>query len=189
MSFFPEEPQRPPRRSVDDSDRLVERNESLGTMPNELGVAVSISTAVLVLDQIAFAFDRFVVHDCGFVGELRVAHRDPRTGAVDQSLMDALRPGDQPDSDARFRIGLEYSDGRRGYHPLGSADADIDLHMTAAGGSSTYLDVALWIHPLPSPGPMTLHLHWPAGNVNDEQIRIDPTPILDAASHATRLWA
>ncbi len=96
---------------------LVERSELLGKLPNELGVPVAVPDALLVLDHLGLAFDSFVVHDCGFNARLRIALREPTISGGGRALPDAMfSPPDSPQSHGRFLVGLELSDGRRGYH-------------------------------------------------------------------------
>lgn len=117
MSFFPPQQRRSPRAVAPDvEDRRVERSPEVGRFPNELGVPVSVPSAVMVFEQIASAFDEYRVFPDGFFMTMRVLHRDPTVDGFDRRISDSL--SNDPDRvpwGAELMLGLEMVDGRKGY--------------------------------------------------------------------------
>lgn len=160
----------------------------IGVFPNELGVPVSIQGAVMVFDQIAFAFDQYRVFPEGFLVMMRILQRDPTVDGFDRRIPRSLS-GDPEMAPAEgpLMLGLEFSDGRKGYiDSLGVQDADFSFGMRGGGGGSDAASYRLWVRATPAPA-MVVHLCWSGGGLDETQLRIDSRTLVEAANADTTI--
>jgi hypothetical protein len=97
-------------------------------------------------------------------------------------------------SEARPRIGLLFSDGRRGAN-IGhlrrayqrGTDA-LTLAPDGGRGSRTHISQSIYIRPLPPPGPLTLITAWPERGVPETRVSLDGTGIRSHGQEAISIW-
>lgn len=188
MLFASQAPEVTDQPQPERDDRPVERDPATGVFPNELGVAVSIPGAVMVFDQIAFAFDQYRVFAEGFMVMMRILQRNPTFDGFDRRIPHSLS-GDPElvPAGGHLMLGLELSDGRKGYiDSLGVVDADFSLGMQGGGGTADAASYRLWVRAAPA-SEMVVHLSWPGGGLAEAQLRIDSRSLVDAANVDTTI--
>jgi hypothetical protein len=91
-----------------------------------------------------------------------------------------------------LRLGILYSDGRRGAVNGWPADAgDFEAVMVmpgSSGGSDRRWDGKFWVHPLPPEGPVTIVAAWLKHQVAETRVELDGDAIRAAAARAVTLW-
>ncbi|MEZ5409840.1 MAG: hypothetical protein R2761_17565 [Acidimicrobiales bacterium] len=169
-------------------DRPLERDDSVGQFPGEFGVPVSIPQAQIVYDDLAFAFDQFLVFDVGFFVTLRVLHRSPRVDSHYSDLVESFFGGpDRMAYSKRFRWGIQLADGRRGYGmPMQQSDADFAIGGRGGGGDSVMSEYRFWVHASPM-AEMTFFVGWPARGLAERSLLIDSSALVEASTVDTRI--
>jgi hypothetical protein len=94
-----------------------------------------------------------------------------------------------------LRLGVAFADGRKtelatfGAPPADPDPAtDVVLSLGGGGGSDRHTRRALWLWPLPPPGPLTVAARWPEAGIEEAVVALDTAPIRDAAARAIALW-
>ena len=180
MSFFPQEPEHDFRRQPE----LVDRLDPLsGNFPGYLGVPVSVEVEPIRTDRLAITLDQFRAFPEGFTADLLAIARPGHT--VDERGMNpdrSMGPG-------RMRIGLEFSDGRRGYLTRdmvhGGAFA---IRSRGGGGSPFQIRQRLWVHAVPAPGHMDLVIAWTDEELPESRLVIPADEIIGAISRVAPVW-
>ncbi len=113
-----------------------------------------------------------------------------------QQLTHNERYADSDDQGRRFRVGAVLPNGEQIKDSL-RAGADVSATrstLVRRGGSGgggawrhRYSD-ELWLHPLPSPGQLTLVLQWLALGIAETRLTVSATDLVRAADEATSLW-
>ncbi|MDI2131043.1 hypothetical protein [Yinghuangia seranimata] len=96
-----------------------------------------------------------------------------------------------PDSADGLRCGLRLSDGRRVTTLDGEQRGEADpltLTLSPHTGGAHHYDVDLHLSQLPTAGPLTLVVAWPAEGVPETAVELDATAVRDAAARAVEVW-
>lgn len=189
MSFFPsDDGALPPPALPEAEETPVERDEARGQFPGEFGVPVSIPQARIIFEEVALAFDQYLVFDAGFYVTLRVLQRAPMVDRHDRDLAESLFAGaDQMPYSKRFRWGIQLSDGRRGYGlPLEQSDADFAISGRSGGGDDVMARYRFWVHAVPT-AEMTIFVAWPARGLEERSLVVDGTALVEASVANTRV--
>jgi hypothetical protein len=106
------------------------------------------------------------------------------------------------------RLGVEFSDGRRGGDRAdlfpgaganwvamsrslapGAPPPQGPIVRPVGGGTGPHRGAAsFWVYPLPPAGELRVHVEWPARHVPELMVAIDVAPILAAAPRAVEVW-
>lgn len=189
MSFFPSDDGAPAPQAVPEAEgRPLERDDSVGQFPGEFGVSVSIPDARIVFDELALAFDQYLVFDVGFFVTLRVLQRAPGVDSQDRDLAESFfgGPHRMPYS-KRFRWGLQLSNGKRGYGlPIVQGEADFAIMGQGGGGDDVMSQYRFWVHAVPT-SEMTIFAAWPARGLDERSVVVDGSELVDASAVDTRV--
>ncbi len=178
MSFFPTEPTstaKPERGLV---DRWDPRS---GNFPGFLGIPVSVEVEPYRTDDFAFTMDQFRAFPEGFRAAMTVIAR-PGLRLHEDLEYPNRAPG-------RLRVGIEMSDGRRGYE-FDERSPGGDFFIWSRGRSSSPFRhrLRLWVHAIPPPGPMELVVTWPDVGLTEARVSIATEAIVGAISRAAPVW-
>jgi hypothetical protein len=181
MSFFPPEPE---SQAPNEPEMVDRRDPANGNFPGFLGTPVSIQVDPLRTDRLAITMDEFRAFPDGFNAALLVIARPGHT--VDER---AIHP-DRVMGPGRLRIGLEFSDGRRGYltrdpDPQGA----FAIRFRGGGGSQFRVRQRLWVHAIPAPGQMDLVVAWRDEGMPETRLGIPTDHIIDAIGRVAPVWA
>jgi hypothetical protein len=180
MSFFPPEPEPAPSSEPEMVDRWDPAN---GNFPGYLGVPVSMDVEPIRTERLAITLDRFRGFPGGFKAELIAIARPGHT--LDER---GMHP-DRTMGPGRLRIGLQFSDGRRGYSTRDIApQGAFAIRYRGGGGSPFQFRTRLWIHAVPSPGPMDLVVAWADEDLPETRLSIPTEGIIDAVSRVAPVW-
>ena len=154
-----------------------------GNFPGFLGVPVSVQGDSIRTDRVAITLDQFRAFPEGFKADLLAIARPGHT--LDDRGMHPERtmgPG-------RLRIGLEFSDGRRGYltrdiEPRGA----FPIRYHGGGGSPFRIRLRLWVHAVPPPGQMDLVVAWSDEGVPETRLGIPTGQIIEALGRVGPVW-
>lgn len=180
MSFFPPEPQQPaPIERV-----MVDRWDPVnGNFPGFLGLPVSIQVDPIRTNRLAITMDQFRAFPEGFKAELLAIARPGRT------LDDRGIHPERTMGPGRLRIGLEFSDGRRGYLTHGTEPRGaFPVRYHGGGGSPFRIRLRLWVHAVPAPGQMDLVVAWADEEVPETRLTIPTDQIVEAISLVSSVW-
>ena len=170
---------------------------------NELPAAVPVNAVLARTPDLAVALLSVNVHSTGVLLSLTFRNRGgtgsaPQGGWPSSGASGAWMSAHRPDSPDRWLLGVQYPDGRtastlsRSRRP-GTVGQSLDegqprlLGHGGGGGGRTY-NSALWLAPLPGPGPLTVVFAWPAMDIEELSIDLDTEPWRHAAMLVTPLW-
>lgn len=180
MSFFPPEPEATSRPEPEMVDR---RDPVSGNFPGYLGVPVSVEIEPIRTDRVAITMDQFRAFPEGFEAELLVIARPGHS--VDERGMNpdrSMGPG-------RLRIGLEFSDGRRGYLTRDMVHRSAFAIRSRGGGGSPFrIRQRLWVHAVPAPDHMDLVVAWADVGVPETRQTIPTDAIIRAIEGVGPVW-
>ncbi len=180
MSFFPPEPEPTSSRDAEMVDRWDPVN---GDFPGFLGVPVSIELEPIRTDRLAITMDQFRAFPEGFNADLLAIARPGHT--VDERGMNA----DRSMGPGRLRIGLEFSDGRRGYLTRDMVHRGaFAIRSRGGGGSPFQIRQRLWVHAVPAPGRMDLIVAWADEGVPETRLGVPADQIIDAIGRVGPIW-
>jgi hypothetical protein len=122
-------------------------------------------------------------------GETTLMRRRVITESVDQAQ----------DTEPFVQVEVVFADGRRASTRDENADSSWRLTepphppialstMADVGGQVPRNRVAVWIWPLPSPGPLTIAVEWSDAELLTTACEINATPIIDAGARSETLW-
>jgi hypothetical protein len=167
-----------------------------------LGAPTGIGALLAKTDRLAVAISNVMAYPNGFTFDLVIqgnptTPRDPMTHA--HPMMGGPRTRRGP------RVGFEFADGSRASEggpmpvpgrmmmmraqrdPAGIPTAPLLTSRGGGGGSDQY-SMRFWCFPLPPPGPMHVYLEWGDMDIDETEITLDATGIVDAAANAVTLW-
>ena len=187
MSFF--EPPPPPAER-----RPSHRPPPWHAAPeNELGVSVPVRLLLARTGEFALGLADVVAYSTGF--SLRLALRlHPKSELEPRVLMPQLHGFGPRSGDDQLRFGVEFSDGRRATNlgarrPPHEQEPEISLVPAGGGGGGgKSFNVGYWAYPLPSPGPVTVAVEWPARMVRETRHELDGDAIVEAGVGSEQLW-
>jgi hypothetical protein len=96
-----------------------------------------------------------------------------------------------------LRLGVQFSNGRKATSidhrawTHGSEDAPDNPVLVphgGGGGGRRSWERALWLWPLPPPGPLAFVCEWPSEGIDLARVETDSAVVLDAAKQAETLW-
>lgn len=180
MPFFPPEPE--PHAPVE--PEMVDRRDPVnGNFPGFLGDPVSLQVDPIRTDRLAITLDQFRAFPGGFKAELLAIARPGRT------LDDRGMHPERTMGAGRLRIGLEFSDGRRGYltrdiEPRGA----FPIRYHGGGGSPFQIRLRLWVQAVPAPEQMDLVVAWTDEGVPETRLAIPTDEIIDAIGRVAPVW-
>ncbi|MDQ8046241.1 MAG: hypothetical protein AAGC46_14870 [Solirubrobacteraceae bacterium] len=142
--------------------------------------------------DIALVLTTVTVYPTGLVFSVR-AVRHPEAEGFDHDLSGAMHAFSNPTSADRFRLGIEYADGRRatndfpggasGPHPPETVLRDLGGGGSADGAGATY-----WAWPIPADGDLEIVYAWPGRDVPEGRYTLDGATLRAAAAAATPVW-
>ena len=144
---------------------------------------MSVEVEPIRTDRLAITTDQFRAYPEGFNAELVAVARPGHT--LDER---GMHP-DRTMGPGRLRIGLEFSDGRRGYLTRDIApQGAFAIRYRGGGGSPFRIRMRLWIHAVPSPGPMDLGVAWADEELYETRLAIPTDGIIDAIERVGPIW-
>lgn len=154
-----------------------------GNFPGFLGVPVSVQVEPIRTDRLAITMDQFRAFPEGFKVELLAIARPGHT--IDDR---GMHP-DRPMGPGRLRIGLEFSDGRRGYLTRDMVHRGaFAIRYLGGGGSHFQIRLRLWVRAVPAPGHMDLVVAWADEEVPESRLVIPTDEIIEAISRVASIW-
>ena len=193
MSFFEPLPPPPPPREHRWAPPAWDR-PSEGTLP----AVVPVGEIVHRGDVVVVEIEHLRVYPNGFTIHLLIL-MNPH---LDQSTAGRLLIGGMgPAREHRFpRIGVRFPDGRTAGREAGfpgTFDGPKDEHgiptepvlrMVGGGGGSGGYHYSVWVFPLPTAGPVEVHVSLPSADPSESTVVIDGAEIRAAAERATIVW-
>lgn len=94
----------------------------------------------------------------------------------------------------RLLLGVEFADGRiatnagRDWLPQHLADDVPSLAHGGGGGSDRGVDLTMFLHPLPPPGPLAVLCSWPGREIPETRTELDATALRAAVEQVQVLW-
>ena len=163
---------------------MVDRWDPLnGSFPGYLGVPVSVDVEPIQTDRLAITLDQFRAFPEGFKADLLAIARPGHT--VDERGMNP----DRTMGPGRLRIGLEFSDGRRGYLTRDMVHRGaFAIRSRGGGGSPFQIRQRLWVHAEPAPGAMEFIIAWADEDVPETRLSIPTKDIIEAISRVGPIW-
>jgi hypothetical protein len=153
-----------------------------------VGAVVPLNAVVARNDNVVVTLELVRAYPNGFVlevGFLSNPRRPPEPNVMQRHL--EMMP----------RIGVRFSDGRRGtiapVHMSAARDQDglpteVVVAFHGGGGGSHGYHMSAWVHPLPSPGTLEVFFDAPASGIPETRVIVDGDAIRAAASAATVVW-
>jgi hypothetical protein len=97
------------------------------------------------------------------------------------------------DVEELFRFGVQLADGSKAVYeeatPFGDQEpAGPVLASAGGGGGGRSWNFAVWLWPLPPPGPLAFVVQWPAKGIPETWQQADAGSIREAAERAEVLW-
>lgn len=167
-------------------EQLADWQRRNGPPDHEAGVALAWSGVLGRGPELAVALTGAAVFSTGVRLDIAVRARTPRGGA---ELFHTVTGGAAgPD---RLLIGVELADGRvatsdgHGWPPDLAADAP-SLTQGGSSGGDRSVDLHLFLHPLPPPGPVAVVCSWPGRGI--PETRTEFTGAAEAADGVVQLW-
>lgn len=180
MSFFPPEPE---ARAPVEPEMVDRWDPANGNFPGVLGVPVSIPVEPVRTDRLAITMDQFRAFPEGFNADVLVIARPGHT--LDER---GIHP-DRVMGPGRLRIGLEFSDGRRGYVTRAIApQGAFAIRYRGGGGSPFRIRQRLWVHAIPAAGHMDLVVAWSDEGVSETRLGIPSDQIIAAVGRVRPVW-
>lgn len=177
-----------------DPEQLRAWQRRMSAPDNEVPAAVPISLLLGRTDDLAVALSGARVYSTGLSLDVAVRLRRSPSRVDGMGLHQAVLgfPGEQ--ADGRLLLGVEYADGRTaanvgaGAWPPGSDNDEPVLVPGGGGGGGRRYDHALWLSPLPGPGPLALLCAWPERGLPETRTVVDGDLLLVAARDVVVLW-
>jgi hypothetical protein len=186
MSFFGPPP--PPPEPSAEAYRLP---PWIGSPDNVLGAGVPLHLLLARTDDAAVAITGATAFPTGVSFDLAIRLREPRAHAdfLSPVLLRALGG----DVEELFRFGVQLADGSKAVYeeatPFGDQEpAGPVLASAGGGGGGRSWNFAVWLWPLPPPGPLTFVVQWPAKGIPETRQEADAGSIREAAERAEVLW-
>jgi hypothetical protein len=157
---------------------------------NEVPVALPMNTVLVRTDDVAAALVDLQVYTTGLSFTLIVRVRPAAAGRlpVGEALIGRAHPFAE-EGRARFLIGVEFSDGRRGSSlQMRDARAEIVFNQASSSSGDTGGEQTLWLSPLPPDGPLRLVVRCPEIGIPETSTELDGTAIRRAADGVVTLW-
>jgi hypothetical protein len=169
-----------------------------GTLPGVVGLEL----VVACTEKVAVCVGRLAAYPTGFELEL-VTMTSPDSEGLDPGLFGprATRRGpgrgDQGIPEGMLRFGVQFADGSKatntaiatGPPDFESEPAGPVLRTHGGGGGGGNWRQTMWVWPLPSGGPLTFVVEWPAAAIPLTRHEVDAQLILDAAKRAQVVFA
>ena len=112
-----------------------------------------------------------------------------RVAVPGEELFDAIDDtSNRPD---RLILAVEFADGRTTTtnQPVRHLAPDTpSLRLDGAWGSDRWIDLTMFLHPLPPPGPLTALCSWPGHGIATTRTVLDSTSAHTAAQQVQQLW-
>ena len=180
MSFFPPEPEPVTPAEPEMVDRL---DPLAGNFPGYLGVPVSLELDPIRTEHLAITMDHFRAFPGGFYATLITIAR-PGHMIEDRGI----HPG-RATGPGRLRIGLELSDGRRGYVMRDRVDGSaFAIAWRGSGGGPFRFRHQLWVRVVPPHGPMDLVVAWADEDLPETRLTIATDALIDAIGSVSPVW-
>ncbi len=163
---------------------------------------VALELVVARTETVAVCVRRLSAYPTGFELEL-VTMSSPDSDALDPGLFGpgAMRPrfgrDDQGIPEGMLRFGVQFADGSKATNTAMSAGPpDFEgepacpvLRTHGGGGGGGGWRQTMWVWPLPSAGPLTIVVEWPAAAIPLTRHELDAQLILDAAKRAQVIFS
>ena len=154
-----------------------------GNFPGYLGVPVAVEVEPIRTERLALTMGQFRAFPGGFKsGLITIARPGHSVSERGMNPQPEMGPG-------RLRLGLEFSDGRRGYPMFDRVQgAAFTIAHRGGGGSPFRIRNRLWIPAVPSPGPMDVVVAWADEGVPETRLSIPTKDIIEAISRVAPIW-
>lgn len=187
MAFFqppdvPEEPKEWP---------LVSLPDWAGPAHNVLGMPVGERAVLIHRPDLVIAVTSMVAFPNGVAFQLLIQGTDP---GIDETLFGPRRSRERTLSDEVLRFGVATADGTAASYSAWYAAEGADppaapyLRGGGGGGGAGRWEHGYWLWPLPPEGDFEFVCEWPALDVPETHVAVDPAPIRAAAARALTLW-
>lgn len=168
---------------------------------NEVPTAVPVNAVLGRGDDVAVAVIAAQAYTTGLSFVVAVRMRTEPRGVLRYRMHDLISGhwrGEDPATDQRLLLGVEYADGRtatnlgtRGW-PAGMGDDEGEeaavLRQIGGGGGGRSHDQAFWLTPLPPSGSLVFVCAWPAFGVPESHTAVDGASVAEAGSRVEVLW-
>jgi hypothetical protein len=181
--FFPPLPPAP-------KPRPTQQPEWWGPPSGALGRAVPIDDVLLARSaDVALVLSSIRAFSTGFSFQL---HAVARPGAELPEPLWSDREMRNADPERMLRLGIEFSDGRRGIDEPGWVRQDrprsVVLRRGGGRGNGGAYETDYWVWPLPPRGPLIFVCRWRAHDLALSRHTLSADPIVDAAAQVRRIW-
>ena len=145
--------------------------------------------------DLAIAVTTMVAFPNGVVFQLLIRGADPRIDEVLYGPRPLRRSQQGVLADEVFRLGVATADGTAASYSAwyggDAADPPSAPHLTeygGGGGGGGEWEHGYWLWPLPPEGAFEFVCEWPALDVSETHVSVDPAPIRAAAARSLTLW-
>ncbi len=166
--------------SDDDLHRQIQPPE------NEIPAALPQNLLLARTDEVAVALLGLQVHSTGVTFELTVRVRPSARAELGHRLQELV--WDRGRGTARFLLGVELADGRRGSSVPGRSSEDVFFHSRGGSGGDSSISQRWWLSPLPPEGPVRVVVRCPELRLAETAVELDGTAIRQAAEQVVELW-
>jgi hypothetical protein len=153
---------------------------------NEVPVALPQNVLLARTEDVAVALLGLQVHSTGVVFELTVRVRPSARADLGHRLQELV--WDRGRGTARFLLGVELADGRRGSSVPNRSSGGVFLHSRGGSGGDSSIRQRWWLSPLPPEGPLTVVVRCPELGIEETSADLDGTAIRRAAEQVVELW-
>jgi hypothetical protein len=153
---------------------------------NEIPAALPQNLLLARTDEVAVALLGLQVHSTGVTFELTVRVRPSARAELGHRLQELV--WDRGRGTARFLLGVELADGRRGSSVPGRSSEDVFFHSRGGSGGDSSISQRWWLSPLPPEGPVRVVVRCPELRLAETAVELDGTAIRQAAEQVVELW-
>jgi len=153
---------------------------------NEIPAALPQNLLLARTDEVAVALLGLQVHSTGVTFELTVRVRPSARAELGHRLQELV--WDRGRGTARFLLGVELADGRRGSSVPGRSSEDVFFHSRGGSDGDSSISQRWWLSPLPPEGPVRVVVRCPELRLAETAVELDGTAIRQAAEQVVELW-
>jgi hypothetical protein len=153
---------------------------------NEIPAALPQNLLLARTDEVAVALLGLQVHSTGVTFELTVRVRPSARAELGHRLQELV--WDRGRGTARFLLGVELADGRRGSSVPGRSSEGVVFSSRGGSGGDSSVRQRWWLSPLPPDGPLTVVVRCPELGLAETAVELDGTAIRRAAEQVVELW-
>jgi hypothetical protein len=183
----------PPNRPLEEYDEFRPRQDWEGPPRGVVGQPVAVKAVLARSDELAISLVGIAAFPTGVKFNLLGLRRPQPAPADWRSTKELADPWNRKKDEDGFRFGVVFADGRKAtsFDPgreAGSTPTGPVLRPSSGTHSYEKWNYGYWLWPLPSPGDLTFVCEWRSIGIPESRTIVDATAIVEASSHAIRLW-